>query len=164
MNSITQSTKKFAAIALVAVAMPLMSSSTASAHGTNLPAHDVGAVQCRAGGQMAVYPPRVMRSWYDVNFRNAEKVQWSPSIYRWNSQSGSWRLYDDSPPWYYAITSSYGYYQAPYDTAWHQPNGRGFLWHNQTGLPRGIYAVKNYMYWNSTGTHHSAWGGMCTFY
>jgi hypothetical protein len=164
MNSLTQVSKKLAATALVAVAVSVMTTSTARAHGSNLPAHEVGAVQCRAGGQMAVYPPRLMRSWYSVNFRNAEKVQWSPTIYRWQGQSRGWRVYDDSPPWYYAFTSSYGYYQAPYGTAWQQPNGRGFIFHNQSGLPRGIYAVRNYMYWDRTRTNHSAWGGMCTFY
>jgi hypothetical protein len=103
-----------------------------------------------------------MYSWYSTNFRNPEQVEWSPDLYRWKPRRERWRRVR-SGPWYYAITSSYGYYQAYGDTAWHNSETYfGIYFHKWSGLRRGYYRVKNFMWWDAVGRMHRQRSGYCS--
>ena len=109
---------------------------------------------------MLAYPPRIMRPTQSVDWRSAQLVKWSPDLYR--LRNNRWRLVDGSKPWDSAYTHDYGYLQPPYSTAWSKPSNLGALFEVFDGLPHGIYAVKNYMYWGAIGVTHGHWGGTCS--
>jgi hypothetical protein len=145
------------ALVLALLAVACFAPGTAGAHGSGLPAHEIGAVNCYQG-QLRAYTPRTMLSWYDVNLRNAETIHWTPELYTWNG--AAW-VRVATRPWYRAFTSSYGYYQNPYGT-WQDTNTNvGTMFVPFFNLARGYYAIKNFMYWNSTGHMHVEWSGYC---
>ncbi|MGH2837001.1 MAG: hypothetical protein ACRDJY_01480 [Thermoleophilaceae bacterium] len=136
----------------------------AGAHGAGIGIHQIGTIACRDGGRLEIDPPRQMLSWYSTNFRNAEFVQWSPDIYRWNARRERWRRFYSSP-WYWATSSSYGYFQAPYENSpWHHPTtNANIIYVLHTIYRRGYYRIKNYLYWASAGYTHAQWSGWCRF-
>jgi hypothetical protein len=145
------------ALAATLLAVALASPGTARAHGTGLPYHEIGAVSCFKG-QVNAYPPRVMRSVYDVNFLNAETVHWTPELHAWN---GSAWVRVATRAWYRAFTSSYGYYQNPYGTWQHAQTNVGIGYVPFGGLAPGYYAIKNFLYWNRTAQWHEEWSSYC---
>jgi hypothetical protein len=145
------------ALATVGVANP----AAASAHGTAVPAHELGAVSCVNGGRLEIRPPRVMRPYQHTSFRNPERVAWSPDLYKWNG--ARWVLVDGTRPWYYAWTSSYGYYQGQFQAAWSSNAGAQLMFVPFTNLTAGHYAVKNYLWWGKTGAKHVEWSRTCRF-
>jgi hypothetical protein len=152
------------ALATGLAAAVLLSAGSAAAHGTVFPYHERGAVICDAGGIMRVYPPRVMAPTQPTDFRNPEQVYWSPDLYR--KQGRSWRRVV-SGPILYAFTSSYGYYQATLQAAWHLVDNPGsqILFHRFTGLGPGLYRVKSYLWWDwGADRWHRQRQGRCLFY
>ena len=143
------------ALALVAgIAFIALAAAPAAAS----PGYRLNNSYCKPG-RFDSYPP-VMYSSYQTNFRNPERVEWSPDLYRWRPRAHRWKLYR-SGSWYYAFTSSYGLYQAPLHTAWHAQNGSDIVYVYFSGLPRGYYGVKHYMYWSWINKTYHRWGGYC---
>jgi hypothetical protein len=160
-TSRTRATRRIAAIAAGAIGtLCLLGSPGASldraeaALTNNVPRHQIGQWFYDGYG-LGVNPPRSMRPFNNVNCRNGELVKWSPDLYRWNGRR--WVLYNGSAPWYYAVTSIYGYCQVYYSMAWNSPSGMGVYFHRFGPLPRGWYAIKNYMYWPKLNRNHAHW-------
>lgn len=133
------------------IAIAAVAPSTAAADGSAYPAHQLGSTECGTG-YVKVWTPRQMLSSFPTNFRNPEMVTWSPDLHRWNGSS--WQLFDGTRPWYRAFTSSYGYYQNPLGTWQNVNTNMGTMFVPYFNLPRGYYAIKNFMRWgNVAGTH-----------
>ena len=133
----------------------------ASAHG-DWPYHALGPLICE-NGRMVVYGPKDVRSSYSTDFRNPEKVEWSPDVYRYNRRGHTWKkVY--SGIWYYGFASDYGLYQDP---------TTGGIWHNpdystQTFVPvtitrGGSYKVRNYIYWPGLDATHRQTSRACKY-
>ena len=143
-----------AAIALAAIAAIWPTSSIA------VPQYEIGESFCYPE-RFDAYTPRVMRPRYYTTFRNPERVEWSPDLYRWNPRRAKWRLYRQTP-WYYAFTSSYGFFQVPLHSAWHSQNGSiDIVFATFQSLPPGYYGVRHYLYWESIGRGTRQWSGNC---
>lgn len=140
---------------LLAAVAPL----TAAAHGSTFPPHALGSMDC-GPGYVKTWPPRQMLSSFQTNFRNPEMVQWSPDLYRWNGSS--WQLFDGTRPWYRAFTSSYGYYSAPFSGAWQAvTTNASMMFVPYYNLPRGYYAIKNFMRWDRVSGTHAEFSPYC---
>lgn len=141
---------------IAAIAYP----ASASAHGTGVPAHQIGTVAC-GQGLVQAYPPRQMTSYFAVDFRNAERVRWVPQLFRWNGQT--WDYWAGATYYRYtAFTSIYGYYQYP-GGVWldEATQNRGLSFVPFTGLPSGYYAIKNWMRWDAAGLDHAEFSTYC---
>jgi hypothetical protein len=139
----------------------------AAAHGTLRPPHQVGRVECVAGGIMRAYPPRLMRPTTPTDDRNPEQVFWRPTLYRRYRRAGKilWRRVAIGPR-LFAFTSSYGFYQGQLQQAWHYQSNPGsqVLFYPFKGLGRGTYRIKHYLHWAwGPSTWHVHLQGRCTF-
>jgi hypothetical protein len=119
----------------------------------------IGGISC-GQGVVWVDPPAAMSPTQDTDFRNPEQVYWTPVLWAWGG-NGWLRASDQPRPWYYALTSSYGFYQGTLEGgAWHSPSGNAF-----GAIPiyvrPGYYGVMNWMYWSWGRNYGSAWSGWC---
>jgi hypothetical protein len=148
-----------------ALALMLAAASTVGrASSASLPYYELGTIECLSGGQMRAYPPRIMRSVYDVNFRNPEIVKWSPDLQVWRG-SRRWVNYDTSRPFYRALTTSNGFWQDPITGGWQAPNGLQIRWVAFFNLPAGTYRIKHWLYWQKLGNTYPIGGTRtCRFY
>jgi hypothetical protein len=152
---------------ILSVALPLVllvaavAASPAAADGVGLPAHAIGKTEC-GQGYVKTWHPRQMLSSFATTFRNPELVRWSPDLHRWNGTS--WQLYDGSRPWYRAFTSSHGYFQSQFTaTAWQsEATNAPISFVPFYNLPRGYYAIKNYMRWDRLSGTHAEWSAYCS--
>ena len=131
--------------------------------------YELGSMQCLNGGLLRIYPPRSMTPVYDVSFRNPEIVRWSADLQkRYRTRRGRYRFrtVDNSRPFHEAFTSSYGYYQAPYQGAWrNMRTNAGTLFEPFGGLTRGIYRIKHWLYWGQLNeTYTAVNSARCRFY
>jgi hypothetical protein len=139
-----------------ALALALAGLAAASpAQSLAVPYSEVGVGYCYTG-RFDMYPPRVIRPVHYTTFRNPERVEWSPDLYRWNANRRKWQLYWRKP-WYYAFTSSYGYFQTALTVPWHASNGSYINFVTYQGIRRGWYATKNYIYWQALGRTIYKW-------
>jgi len=158
----TKAALRAAAVVTAVLAMQSAIPAGASAHGSQMPGHRVGSIGCVSGGRMTVRPPGPIYSWNQTTFRNAEQVNWSPDLYRWNG--ARWVLYNGSRPWYTAVVSSYGLYQSMTWPAWQAPSHNGVLFVPYDGLGPGTYIIKNYIHWLKPNVKHVEWSSTCRFY
>jgi hypothetical protein len=127
-----------------------------------VPSFQLGQTQCVAGGQLKVFPPRSMSPVERVDYRNAERVQWSPDLQVWNGRG--WANFDTRRPFYTAFTTSYGYFQTTYGAVWQSPQNMQVMWVPFTALPAGTYRVRNRLYWAKLGrTYYADSGQTCRF-
>jgi hypothetical protein len=143
---------------IAAIAYP----ASAAAHGTGVPAHQIGSVAC-APGSVRAWPPRQMLSVNQVTFRDAERVHWVPQLYRWNDVYQTWDYWAGWTSYRYtAFTSIFGYYQYP-GGVWldEATQNRGLMFVPFNGLPSGYYAIKNWMLWDATGWQHVEFSNYC---
>jgi hypothetical protein len=153
------------------LALPALAPERAEAHGTYVPAHQLGRSYYDNYG-LHTYWPRYMMPYYNVSCtRGGERVYWSPDLYRWNGYQ--WVLYNGSAPWYRAITASNSgpilpsqYCPLAYGAIWIDPNGYSIspFGYPFRQLPVGYYAIKNYMYWGSIGRDHNQWSDVFRLY
>lgn len=128
------------------------------------PAHNVRGIECRvldadAGPfkgqrQVRAYPPGVMKSWYDVDYRRAELVHWKPVLYRFDERARQWVSYDARAGWIPAATSSYGFF----DKGWYSKSTGGQLkFFPFSPTHPGTYTVLNRLQWTATNIVHEEW-------
>lgn len=128
----------------------------------SVPYFELGPIECLDGGQLNAYPPRVMKSVYDVNFVNAEIVRWQP-VLQVQTASG-WTDYGPGKPIFQAFTTSSGVYQDAYDQGgWRGPDNQRYSWVPFGGLLAGTYRVRNLLYWDKLGKWYHADSRTCGF-
>jgi hypothetical protein len=129
----------------------------ALAHGSDVPHHKMRGVECVALGfinqlLLRAFPPQAMFSWYNVDFREVEQVQWRPVLYRLDEQTNQWIPQKEGAR-VTAFTSRYGFQQP----GWRSDSTGGQLQFFPFYVAPGIYTVLHQIYWNASGVSHHEW-------
>jgi len=134
----------------------------ASAH-RGWPYHALGGGVCFNGGVIHVYPPKAMRPTRPTDYRNPERVEWQPTLYRWDGRV--WRLAVRGP-YYYAYTTTIGLIQpTAMSPTWHLVDDPARLVRFQPfDLGAGTWRVRQNFRWSWRGPawHAHIEAGRCT--
>ena len=124
--------------------------------GPALPHYELGRIECLNGGQLRAYPPRVMRSVYNVNYVNPELVKWQP-VLQAATGNGDWTNSDTTKPVYQAFATSDGVYEDAYGNGgWLGPDSLKLGFVTFPNLRVGTYRIRNYLYWQKLGKWYFA--------
>jgi hypothetical protein len=138
---------------LIAAAAIAVITTFGAAHITDaasVPYHVPGATQC-FGSTVRAFAPTKLVSASGGSVR--KNVRWSPDLWRWDSASQSWYVFNNAAGWLNGVANGSGllpYESITYQTWINNSGGLQNQW-NYNNLPHGYYAVREFYRWTDEG-------------